>query len=72
MYKAKERIESAEGFLVRKDLKASRKYSNVSVVNVSPLSASSHFFVMPKEVGQQASSTIKTRETYAFSAGASC
>ena len=52
MYSARERIESAEGLLVRKDLKASRKYSNVSVVNVSPLSASSHFFVMPRESGQ--------------------
>lgn len=52
MYNAKERIESAEGFLVRKDLKASRKYLNVSVVNVSPLSASSHFFVIPGDLGQ--------------------
>lgn len=52
MYNARERIESADGFLVRKDLKASRKYSNVSVVKVSSLSASSHFFVMPRETGQ--------------------
>lgn len=52
MYNARERMESADGFLVRKDLKAFKKYSNVSVVNVSPLSASSHFFVMPREAGQ--------------------
>lgn len=58
MYNARERRESAEGFLVRNDLKASRKYSNVSVVNVSPLSASSHFFVMPRNSGQQVTDII--------------
>ena len=52
IYNARDRIESAEGFIVRKDLKASRKCSNVSVLNVSPLSASSHFFVMPSQTGQ--------------------
>lgn len=53
MYKARERIESAEGFLVKKDMNALRKYSKVSVVNVSPFSASSHFFMMPGKACQQ-------------------
>ena len=48
IYKAKERIESVERFLVRMDLKASMKYLNVSAVNGSLFSASSHFLVIPE------------------------
>lgn len=47
MYNAKERIESAERVLVSIDLNVSRKYPNVCAVNASPLSASSHFLIMP-------------------------
>ena len=58
MYNARERIESEEGFLVKKFVNALRKYPKVSVVNVSPFSASIHFFMMPSEANQWAVSTI--------------
>ena len=48
MYKAKDRIESAERALVRIDLKASRKYLKVCVVKVPPFRASNHFLIMPE------------------------
>ena len=47
MYRAKARKDSAEGCIVRIDLKAPIKYWSVSGINVSPLSASSHFLTMP-------------------------
>ena len=47
MYSAKERIESADKFRVRIAWNASRKFPNVSAVNVSSLSASNHFLAIP-------------------------
>ena len=52
IYNARERIESAEGFLVKKVVNASRKYLKVSAVNASPFNASIHFFKMPREANQ--------------------
>lgn len=52
MYNASERRVSADRLELMRDLKAIMKYWKVSDVNVSPFSASNHFFITPETKGQ--------------------